>query len=211
MLLKTRYIGDAGIRGLLNQYACPYPFHSVRAMMMGEIASPLMASPTAMIESLWEGELPEFETTEEAETFFGGLLGLWNHLARYQDRSRSFNLVASRPPLDRKGLEHYCRMRVEEIVSLLEGFLQGEEDIDLPSELAKRVVALEDTAGMFAVVVQVLADETVTSDGRDLVELREGLGNILEIANRECAGLVWEATDYRKSQLSGTSPPTIIH
>ena len=168
MLIKTRYIGDTRIRKLLDRYSCPHPFHVARAIMMGEIASPLMGSPTAAVESLWGGELPEFETSKEAQAFFGGLLGLWNHLTRHQKRSHPFKLFNSRPPNDRRGLEDYCQMRLEELHAILEGFFQGEGEMDLSPELADCVGVLEDTGEMFFAAMQTLADETVPDNKKEL-------------------------------------------
>ena len=211
MQIKTRYIGDARIRKLLDSYSCPYPFHIARAIMMGDIASPLMGSPTATVESLWDGELPEFETSKEAQAFFGSLLGLWNHLTRHQKRSHPFKLVTSRPPTDRKGLEDYCQMRVEELHAILEGFFQGEGEMDLSPELEDCVGALEDTRVMFFASMQMLADKTVPTNKEELEKLRKNLDRVLGIGNRECAGLVWAASDYRKSQLPKRPPPATIH
>ena len=152
-----------------------------------------MGSPTATVESLWDGELPEFETSKEAQAFFGGLLGLWNHLTRHQKRSLPFKLVTSRPPSGRKGLE--------ELHAILEGFFQGEEEMDLSPELADCVGALEDTGEMFVAAMQTLADETVPDNEEELEKLRMNLDQVLGIGNRECARLVCAASDFRKSQI----------
>jgi hypothetical protein len=180
-------------------------------MMMGDIVSPPMVSPTATIECLWDGEPPEFETPKEAAAFLEGFLGLWNHLTRHHKRSHPFRLVQSRLPSSRKGLKNHCRMRLEEIHALLKGLLQGEEEMDVSPELSDCVATLEDTAEMFAAVMQTLADENVTSDETALVELRENLRQVVEIANRECADLVWKASDYRKSQLAAKPPDKTVH
>jgi hypothetical protein len=53
---------DEEARALLERYRCPVPFHEVRTRFLGNIASPIMgASPMKEVESLWGGELPEFE------------------------------------------------------------------------------------------------------------------------------------------------------
>ncbi len=67
---KADALSDKVIRALLERHACPLPFHAVRALFMGNIATPDMtASPMQTIRDLWGGELPEFETQEDAEIF----------------------------------------------------------------------------------------------------------------------------------------------
>ncbi len=207
---KASYIGDARLRKLLDRYACPAPFHGVRAIMMGDIASPVFGSPTETIKMLWNGELPEFETEREAEAFFDALFGLWSHLTRHQKRSHPFRLVTAKAPSDREGLRDYARMRAEEVVSLLEGFTSDEEDLDLPPELAECVKFLEEAARMFGGATQMLEDQSIPSTDEELAKLRDNLAAVLDIANRESAQLVWLATDYRKQQIAA-GPPRTVH
>jgi hypothetical protein len=50
------------------------PFHEVRTRFLGNIASPIMgASPMKELESLWGGELPEFENIEAANELIGAV------------------------------------------------------------------------------------------------------------------------------------------
>jgi len=85
---KFPYAGDAALKGLLQRYRCPAPFHVVRMRFWGEIVSPsLQASPIKTIESLWPNGLPNFEDGKEANAFFQALMGLWNNVARFQDGS----------------------------------------------------------------------------------------------------------------------------
>ena len=89
-----KYVGDAKIRALLETFSCPTPYHAVRARFMGIIASPVLSvSPIRTIEDFWPGGMPVFESTEEANTLFQPLLGLWNHLADHQKRSKPFKLT----------------------------------------------------------------------------------------------------------------------
>ena len=60
-------VTEEDVRALLERYACPVPFHEVRTRFLGNIAAPAApVSPVKMIESLWGGELPEFETLAAA-------------------------------------------------------------------------------------------------------------------------------------------------
>ena len=63
---------DEQVRALLERYKCPVPFHEVRTRLLGNIASPVMsASPIKVVQDLWGGELPPFDTIEEANELIG--------------------------------------------------------------------------------------------------------------------------------------------
>ena len=71
---------DDEMRALLDRYHCPVPFHAVRTRFLGNIASPdMQGSPIKMVEALWGGALPTFDSIDEANEFIGALvMGLRN-------------------------------------------------------------------------------------------------------------------------------------
>jgi len=77
---------DNRARALLDRYRCPVPFHAVRTRFLGNIASPDMtASPIKMVQALWGGELPAFETIDAANELIGALvMGLWTRISCMQ-------------------------------------------------------------------------------------------------------------------------------
>ena len=95
---------DDQVRALLQRYRCPVPFHAVRTRFLGNIASPdLQASPIKMVEALWGGELPAFDTIEAANELIGALvMGLWNRLTRHQELGATRHL--GRDPRDAGGV-----------------------------------------------------------------------------------------------------------
>ena len=86
---------DEEVRVLLEHYRCPVPFHEVRTRFLGNIATPAVGvSPIKIVEGLWGGELPEFNSIDAANELIGALImGLWNRLTRHQDRNAPFRLV----------------------------------------------------------------------------------------------------------------------
>ena len=85
---------EAKIRAILETFSCPTPFHAVRARFMGNIASPILStSPIRTIEDFWPDGLPIFDSEEQANDLMHGLMGLWNHLAQNQKRSKPFKLT----------------------------------------------------------------------------------------------------------------------
>jgi hypothetical protein len=71
------------------------PFHAVRTRFLGNIASPVIsASPLDTVKALWGGELPEFDSLDAVNEMLAALvMGLWNGLARHQERSTPFRLL----------------------------------------------------------------------------------------------------------------------
>jgi hypothetical protein len=97
---------DEQVRTLLERYNCPVPFHEVRTRFLGNIATPVMsASPIKMVEKLWGGELPAFDSIDVANELIGALvMGLWNRLTRHQDRNSPFRLMRIDSAPTREGL-----------------------------------------------------------------------------------------------------------
>ena len=107
---------DEDVRALLARYKCPVPFHEVRTRFLGNIATPVMGiSPVKMVESLWGGRLPEFDTLDAANVLVGSLImGLWNRLTRHQDRSAPFRLTRVQNEPTREELATLALMRCQE-------------------------------------------------------------------------------------------------
>jgi hypothetical protein len=79
----------------------PVPFHEVRTRFLGDIATPVVsASPIKMVEDLWGGELPTFDSIDAANELIGALvMGLWNRLTRHQDRNSHLAVSVCQRPL----------------------------------------------------------------------------------------------------------------
>ena len=125
---------DGQVRALLERYGCPVPFHEMRTRFLGNIASPVMsASPIKVVEYLWGGELPPFNTIDEANELIGALvMGLWNRLTRHQDRALPFRLTRIETAPTRAGLAGLALMRRQEFDGFVEGLFGREEVVDLP-------------------------------------------------------------------------------
>ena len=140
---------DEDVRALLARYRCPVPFHEVRTRFLGNVASPAMSSsPIKMVEDLWGGELPAFDSMDAANELISALvMGLWNRLTRHQDRDSPFRLTRIETAPTREALAALALMRVQEIEGFVHGLFGREEEIDLP-ERAHR--ALDDLGKMRA-------------------------------------------------------------
>jgi hypothetical protein len=201
------------VRALLEKHGCPVPFHAVRTRFLGNIATPeLSASPLRIVEGLWGGELPEFESMDEANELIGALVqGLWNDLARHQKRSQPFRLA--RVPLEptAANLGHYGLVRLEELDGFIEGLFNGEEAIDLPERAHKAVGYLCELRAMMAGICE-LVSRAPDADGRAQLETTfKHLRELTRIMETEINEAVLSCTRARRQMLEGilTEKPTI--
>ena len=125
---------DEQVRLFLVLYRCPVPFHIVRTRFLGSIASPeLGVSPIETVKSLWGKNLPELKSVASLNELMNALVkGLWNRLARHQERKVPFRLLQFDVPLDREGLGRLALIRHEELVGFVEGLFGPKEELDLP-------------------------------------------------------------------------------
>ncbi len=196
---------DEEVRSLLTRYACPVLFHEVRTRFLGNIATPVMsASPMKMIADLWGGELPEFETIEEANALVGALIaGLWNRLARYQERSVPFRLTRTETAPTREGLATFALMRRQELDGFVEGLFGQEEVVDFPERAHRGLDSLGEMRALFAAVVNLATDVTKPGSLKDMETTLRHMREMTKNAEHEIHAIVLACKRARKQMLSG--------
>jgi hypothetical protein len=185
---KVDALSDRVIRALLERHDCPLPFHAVRALFMGNIATPDMtASPMQVIRDLWGGELPEFETQQDAELLMTGLMqGLWNGMSDHQKRTSPFKLtrVKSQPP-SWEALAGLSLIRFEEIEGFIEGLFAGHDEIDLPEKAHAATNTLGELRAMIAGVHQLATTKATPTDVTELEGMIKQIRELSIIAEKE--------------------------
>jgi len=93
----------------------------VRTRLLGDIASPDMtASPMDTVAGLWGGELPAIDNLDALNELLRVLLmGLWNRLARHQNRNAPFRMIRIDAPETREGLANIAAIRREEVIGFI--------------------------------------------------------------------------------------------
>jgi hypothetical protein len=181
---------DEEVRALLDWYRCPVPFHEVRTRFLGNVATPsLAASPMKMVEDLWGGELPAFDTIDAANVLIGALvMGLWNRLTRHQDRHSPFRLTRIETAPTRSGLAALALMRRQELDGFIHGLFGREEAIDLPERALRSLDDLGQMRALFAAVVEVATDETKAATDTDMEKTLRHLREMTKNAKHELLG-----------------------
>lgn len=210
---KAKVPSDAAVKALIEKYACPVPFHEVRSRFLGNIATPVLsASPLQMIQDLWGGELPVFDSMDEANELIGALIdGLWNGLTRHQKRSQPFKLT--RVPMEptAANLAIYGHTRLEGLDGFIEGLFNGHDMIDLPQRAHEAVEHLAELRAMMAGICELVARDPNADDRTKLDTTFKHLRELTKIMETELHETVLACNRARRQMLEGilTEKPTI--
>jgi hypothetical protein len=204
---------DEQVRALLERYKCPVPFHEVRTRFLGNIASPVMsASPIKVVQDLWGGELPPFDTIDEANELIGALvMGLWNRLTRHQDRNSPFRLLHIDTAPTRGDLATLALMRRQELDGFVVGLFGRNDAIDLPEQAGRSLNELAEMRAAFVAVFDVVSDETKSATERDMETTVRHMREMRKNAEHERHAIVMACARARKRMLAGvaTRKPTV--
>jgi hypothetical protein len=198
-------VSDEQIRGLLKRYACSVPFHEIRTRFLGNIASPAMnASPMEAVKRLWNDDLPEFESTEEAKELIGPLvMGLWNQLARHQERSTPFRLTRLTTSATLQGVESLARTRRQELDGFVEGFFGLNESLDIPERAHRGMDTLGNIRALFASLENVSEVEGDAGALKNAETTVRRLHEMTKLAEHEMHAVVLSCVRARKQMLAG--------
>jgi len=204
---------DDEIRALLKRYKCPVPFHEVRTRFLGNVATPDMAaSPIRVVEMLWGGGLPEFDTIDDANELVGALImGLWNRLTRHQNRNAPFRLTRRATEPTREGLAALALMRQQELDGFIEGLFGLEESLDLPERAHHGLGALSEMRALFAAVLDIVPDETKPGTEKDFATTLRQIQEMTKIAEHEIHAIMLSCKRARRQMLASlpTEKPTL--
>ena len=198
-------VSDEKVRALLERYKCPAPFHEVRTRLLGNVAAPGMsASPVKMVGDLWGGELPPFDSIEEANELIGALvMGLWNRLTRHQERGSPFRLTRIESMPTREGLAALALMRRQELDGFIEGLFGRDEAVNFPERAHRALGDLAEIRSLFAAVAELVADDTKPATTKDMEMTLRHIREMTLNAEREIHAIVLACSRARKQMLAG--------
>ncbi len=161
-----------------------------------------------MVERLWGGELPEFDSIDAANQLIGALvMGLWNRLTRHQERKVPFRLTRRESPATREGLAALALMRQQELDGFMEGLFGSEEALDFPERARRALSALAEMRALFAAVADVAADETKPGTRENMETTLQQLREMTKNAEHEMHEAVLSCTRARRQLLRGIETP----
>ena len=213
---KKQSVDDGAIRALLKRYACPLPYHQVRARFMGNITTPDMnASPMQEIHRVWDDELPVFEDKGEAEAFFGTLLqGMWNGLSAHQKRSDPFKLARVKTaPASHEYLGRFAKVRREELDGFIDGLFAGQEEMDFPESAHNAIGTLSEMRALFAATENLATDPPGPADTSTMEDTAKHLRELTRIAETEINTIIQSCRKARQQMLETyvVERPSTLH
>jgi hypothetical protein len=197
-------VSDTQVRALLDKYRCPVPFHAVRTRILGHIASPVPGvSPGKVLDALWGGELPHFESIDAANELFGALLmGLWNQLIRHQELSAPFRLTRVDVPATPEGLTRLAVIRQEELQGFRDGLFGAHESLDLPEQAHNALGILSEIRAMLQGTAEVASNPDIPGTDAEVVNLIRTLREVTRIAEHEIHRAVRSCARARRQMTS---------
>jgi hypothetical protein len=206
-------VTDDEVRTVLDRYGCAVPLHAVRTRFLGDIASPVMAaSPLDTVKALWGGELPEFDSLDAINELLRVLvMGLWNRLARHQERNKPFRLMRVAVPETREGLAHIAQIRREELDGFVEGLFGAADSLELPERAHQAIEALSELRAIFDGLHELASNPTKPVSAKDIAEIRRKVRELTKVGEREIHEAVLSCTRARRQFLESTrtSKPTL--
>ena len=194
---------DEQVRALLERHECPVPFHEVRTRLLGNIATPsISASPMRVVEDLWGGELPVFDTVDEANELIAALVaGLWNRLTRRQDRNSPFRLMRFETAPTREGLAALALIRRQELDGFVAGLFGREDAIDLPERAHRGLDMAGEMRALFAAVHEVATDQSKAATDKAMETTLKHMREMTKNAEHEMHAVVLSCKRARKQML----------
>jgi len=203
------------IRRLLEKYSCPLLYHEVRARFLGNIATPSMsARPTQVLADLWGGELPEFESLDDANELIGALInGLWNALTRHQKRTEPFRLTRAALGSTRQELGELALLRRQELEGFIEGLFDGQDRVDLPEKANTALGILGDVRAMMIGICEMAKEGSKPASTAELGQTFKHVRELTLIMEKEINAVVLACTRARREMLRTENgpPPTTLH
>jgi uncharacterized protein YecA (UPF0149 family) len=199
----------ADVRRLLKKYHCPLQLHQVRAQFMGAIASPIdQINPAQEIQTIWGAQAPDFTSLTAANEFMQVLvMGLWNQQSAHFGTRHTFALAEHIPEPTEKGLKAHAQLRFEELQSFLLGYLQGQDSLDLSTEVCDCLDILDDLIAMFGGIAHLPKERRATTQ-RELGGLIDQVDELAKIAQREVNQIIAASAQQRQGD---GSAPTRLH
>ena len=201
---------DEQVRLLLVLYRCPVPFHIVRTRILGSIASPeLDASPIETVKGLWGKDLPVASHKELIDAL---VMGLWNRLARHQERKVPFRLLQFDLPSDREGLRRLALIRHEEVKGFVEGLFGPKEELDLPDRAYRTLDQLSQICEFLCTVQEARSHPLEHMTQAEIANTLGTLRTLTGIAEHEIHEAVLSCARARRAMLRGlTARKTTLH
>jgi hypothetical protein len=173
----------------------------------------LDVSPIETVKSLWGKDLPELKSVASLNELMDALvMGLWNRLARHQERRVPFRLLKFDVPFDREGLGRLALIRHEEIKGFVEGLFGPKEKLDLPDRAYCALDQLSQICEFLCTVREVRSNPLEHVTQAEIANTLGTLRTLTGIAEHEIHETVLSCAKARRAMLRDlTARKTTFH
>ncbi len=208
---KLPYASDNEVIAMLERYQCPTPFHQVRTLFMGCIASPVESDWQGEIfEHVWEGTPPEFEFSEDEDEFTEMILiGFWNRLADHQDENNPFHLVRLNVQPTRESIQHLTQVRLQELDGFFKGLFGYERALNLPESAGDALDTLMEIESILVAMLPLLKDLGKPAGPASMKELVSKCEQLTMIADVRINQVILACQEARHHSKSSSEPRTL--
>ncbi|HAG50656.1 MAG TPA: hypothetical protein DHU69_07050 [Deltaproteobacteria bacterium] len=189
MILTDKYCGDAKMDSLLKKYEVEFTLHQLYGLLYGAISAPEIVQPSRVISIIFNGKEPEFESMEEAKSFLGNVMTLWNVVAG----STSGEAPMAWPEIVFQQSDSGLKEYIHAITSLAEQFIKGldlgsTQEEDFSGEIRDAFESLARTDLLLKEYLDLL-EKDKSANKKVLAESFEVVGKIEEIIV-DCIGRI---------------------
>ena len=121
MILTDKYCDDAKMASLLKKYEVEFTLHQLYGLLYGAVSAPEAVQPSQVLSIIFNRKEPEFESMEEAKSFLGNVMALWNVVATSTSGEAPMAWPEAVFQRSDSGLKEY----IHAITSLAEQFIKG--------------------------------------------------------------------------------------
>ena len=209
MAPKFKSPTEKTIRALLERYACPVPYHEVRTRFLGGIASPILGlSPLRIVNELWGGELPPFDSIDDLNELLNVLInGLWNSLTKHDSRSSPFRLARLNLEPSAKNLGLFAQVRRQELEGFVEGLCNGQDQLDLPERAHQALEHLGELRAIMAGIEDLVALDIEAESRTELETTFKHVRELTKIMEVEIHAAVMSCARARRQIRAGIGAP----
>ena len=206
-----RYASDNEVIAMLERYQCPTPFHQVRTLFLGCLASPVESDWQGEIfEYVWKGTPPEFEfSKDEDESTEMILIGFWNRLADHQDEHNPFHLMRLDVKPTRASIQHLTQVRLQELDGFFRGLFGYEDALDLPESASDALDTLTEIESILVAMLPLLKDLGKPASPASMKELVSKCEQLTIIADVRINQVVLACQEARIHSKASSEPRTL--
>lgn len=205
MAPKFKSPTEKTVRALLERYACPVPYHELRTRFLGGIASPILGlSPLRIVNELWGGELPPFDSIDDLNELLNILInGLWNSLTKHDSRSSPFRLARLNLEPSPKNLGLFAQIRRQELEGFVEGLCNGQDQLDLPERAHQALEHLGELRAIMAGIEDLVARDIEAESRTELETTFKHVRELTKIMEVEIHAAVMSCARARRQIRTG--------